>query len=176
MKNNDMITSICYVTYQLLFSINNAYYMNSMHVIQPKNRDTSITQNRQEVLGSAYVLPDYHINFFNALIQYGNGIADRRRVKYLLLARYITSLRQVELEFYYSVSSEDFKRRNNCLQSKPSDWLKNGYIYTKNVVKNKLLPNYKIKHIIILEFIWYSFIYMLWIKIIHRKTNSQCTD
>ena len=152
-ENNEMIERSCYTRTQLQYNLKIGYHRSVNYVVQPENRDKAVPQVRKEMYGAAYILPEFQIPDFNSLISYAQRYSDKKKIASIILARYRISLYKVELEFHESVIYSDFKNRNHCEDSKPSEWLGNGIKYTVAVLNNELISQYKIKNKIIMIFL-----------------------
>ena len=147
-KESEIINN--YIEFNLLMNIKIGYFRSHDYIVQPQNRDLLIKQTRKEIFGKAYVLPEFHIDYFYSKLEYGlKKSYSKDKMKSLLLALYRNSLYKTEVEFHRSVQSEAFRIRNSCEDADPKDWLKNGISYTKALLQNELLDEYELKRAIV---------------------------
>lgn len=146
MNEKNISERSCYIRIQLQYNLKVGYYRSINYIVQPENRDKVVPQVRKEMYGVSYILPGFQIPDFNALIEFSQNYSDKNKIAAILLARYKISLLKLELEFYNSVGSSNFRNRNHCENVKQSEWFKNGLEYTKAVINNGLVKQYDIKN------------------------------
>ena len=136
-----------YIEIQLLLNISETALITKDYIQQPKNRDIAVKQMRKEIFGSAYVMPDFHINYLLSKAEYAKRtrLNQNAKMKDILLACYTVSLYKLQVEYHRSVKSEAFRKRNHIEDAVPSRWFSNSVEFAKSVVGNEMIKDYHLK-------------------------------
>ena len=133
-SGDNVLSAPTYFKTRIYRNVRKGFYCQKERITQPKNRDR-LSQNRKEVFASTYVLPQFHISYFNHYLSYYEKYGYVSLDSAFLLASFEVSLWRIEWQFYNSVKSKDFRLRNNCEDCKPRDWIKNGTSYFRCILR-----------------------------------------
>lgn len=150
--SRDEVALTNYINEQFWYHIQKVYYCHRTIIRQPANRD-QLVQNRKELYGKAYILPEYHFEAFHNGMKICLMHKQDQRTKEVLREIYKNSLYKVTTEYRNAVSSDDFCRRNHCEGGKPSDWIANAFQFTGYVLGHPATKELSCRMSVIQEFI-----------------------